>query len=144
QRGDHGVGVVIVGRNHGVDVRVGGVLLVERGGRHRRGPRAGRFPDLHVRPVVEHGLQDAVVALGEQGGVVVGGVAVHHQDVRLGHLPRRDAVDLALADQVPDLDIVEADVGAPGGAALHQAVVVDDLHALGGRVGLDGGAAPRV
>ena len=50
-------------------------------GRHRGRPGAGRLADLHVGAVVEVRLEHAVVALGEQRGVVVGRVAVHDQDV---------------------------------------------------------------
>ena len=123
---------------------MGGELLLERGLGHRRSPRARWLTDLDVRAVGEEGIEDAVVALGEQPGVVVRGVTVHHEHVRLRDVPRLDAVHEALPDQASYLDVVETHVGPAGGAALGEPVVVDHLHALGVGVGLDGGAAARV
>ena len=84
-------------------------------------------------------LQHVHVAFGEQGRVVVGRSAAHHQDVRVLHVPGGDALDHALADQLADLDIVEAHV-IVAVAAERQAIVVDDRHAVGLGVGFDRGA----
>src|SRR5204863_7732637 len=108
-------GDVVGRRDHGVDVRVRGVLLLEvRLGDGRR-PCAGRLADLRVRTVVEVRGQHAVVSLREQLRVVVGGVPVHDQDVRILDTPGRDAVHLALPDELADLHVVEADVVPVGG-----------------------------
>jgi hypothetical protein len=77
-----------------------------------------------------------VVTLGEQGGVVVGWCALHHQDVRLGDALGRGAGDEAVADQRADLDVVEA-VVVRAAAAEGQPVVVDDLDSVRRGVGLD-------
>ena len=66
-------------------------------------------------------------------------LGTHHQDVRLRDLPRVDAVDQALADQLADLHVVEADV-VVAAAAQREAVVVDDVDAVRLRVVLDTGA----
>ena len=80
----------------------------------------------------------------EERRVVVRGVAVHDQDVRLCDVPVRDTRDLAGADQGADLRVVEADVVAVGGATLDQTVVVDHLHARSRGLRLNRGTAAGV
>src|SRR6202000_1505530 len=97
-----------------VDARVGGVRLLELLQRGGRGPGAGRVGDVLVLATGEVRGQDAVVALGDERRVVVGRGALHHDDVRALDAPRRDAGLEALAHQLANLDVVEADVVAAG------------------------------
>ena len=92
----------------------------------------------HQRPLVggEVRRQDSVVPVGEQGGVVVGDGAVHDQHDRLGDVLGGDATDQAVAEQGAHVGVVEAVVVGPA-AAEGEAVVVDDLDAMGSGVGLD-------
>src|SRR5581483_10963849 len=65
-----------------------------------RGDRLGRLAEDHL-----------VVTSGKRDGVGVGVLAaVQHVDLRVGDLPVREAGEEALADQLPDLLVVEADV----------------------------------
>src|SRR5664280_2994497 len=88
---DDGVGVVVVGRDDRVDVRVSRVLLLERRCGNRWRPGTGRLADLHVGSGGELRVDDTVISIREERRVVVRGVAVHDQDVRLGDVPGRDA-----------------------------------------------------
>src|ERR1035437_1533609 len=141
---DDGVGVVVVGRDDRVDVRVSRVLLLERCCGYRRGPGTGRLADLHIGAGSELRVNDAVVSVREEGRVVVRRVAVHDQDVRLGDVPGRDTGHLTRADQGADLGVVAADVVPVGRSTLGQTVVVDDLHTGGFGLRLDRGTAAGV
>src|SRR5713101_1047601 len=134
---DNGVGIVVVGRHDGVHVGMGSELLGEGGLRDCRRPCSRRLTDLGVSAVGEQWVDDAVVTLGEQGRVVVSGVAVHHEDVGVTYAPGLHAVHKTLSDESADFDVVKADIDATGGAALDQAVVVDHLHALRDGIGFD-------
>src|SRR5690554_260909 len=142
QVGDDGVGVVVVGSDHRVDSLVGGVLTLEGSARLRGVPGAGGLARVHEGSVIEMWLKHLHVALREEGGVVVGGCAAHHQYLRALHTPVGYAVDQPLADEPPHLHVVEADV-VRARAAQGQAVVVYDRHAALGGVLLDGGAHAR-
>jgi len=93
-------------------------------------------PTLTYWPLEKSGVEHPEVPLREQGGVVVGRVALHHQHVRLADVPVLDAGGEALADLLADHDVVEADV-VLAAAAEGQPVVVDDGHAVRLGVGLD-------
>src|SRR6185312_6675584 len=129
-------GVRVVRGEDRVDVLVRGEVLLELAQRHRRGPGAGRLGHLHVLVAGEERVEHAEVPLREQGGVVVGRVALHHQHVRLADVPGRGAGGEALADLGADQHVVEADVVLTA-AAQGQPVVVDDGHAVRLGVGLD-------
>src|SRR4051794_13302672 len=103
----------------------------------------GLVGDLRRLARVVERVEDRVVALREQRGVVVGRRAVELGDLRLGHARLREAVDEALALELADGHVVERHV-VVGLALERQAVVVDDLDALGLRVGLDRGARAGV
>ena len=103
----------------------------------------GGWPANAYRAGAEPGHQHAVVAAGEQGGVVVGRRAPHDQHVRLADVPGPDAADQAAGHQRAHGHVVEADVVGAGAAQRHP-VVVDHLDARGGGRGFDGGTDARV
>src|SRR4051794_14853981 len=128
ERGDDRVGQAVVGREDAVDLVV---LLLEHLLEDRQRLLVVPLGDGLVRALgvlaraVER-VEHAVVAVGEQRRVVVGGRAVE-----LGHgglVRRAEALDEALALQLADRLVVERDV-VVGAAAERQAVVVDDLRA---------------
>ena len=96
-------------------------------------------------PFVEVLVHDVEVALREQRRVVVGRRAAHDDELRRLDLPRLDAADHALTDQLADVDVVERDVVlAARGSTERQAVVVDRLDAGRGGELLRLGAGRRV
>ncbi len=85
--------VLIVRREHGVDGGVLGEGALELTEGIVWCPRTGgnliglELADEGVRALREVGLEDRVVAIGEQGGIVVSVGTVHDQDDGLGHAP---------------------------------------------------------
>src|SRR4051794_26057005 len=124
---DHGVGDVVVRREHAVDLATGrGQRLVERG------CGVGDEPALHGLLGDDVGVaavEHLVGALLEQHGVVVDvGAAVHHDDLRAVDALRAQAVEQGLRLELADVLVVEGDVVRRGATEV-DAVVVDDLDA---------------
>ena len=100
--------VLVVGHDNSVDVRMGGVLLLELGESNSRGPGAGgdftglELANERVLARLEVRGEHGVIAVGEQRGVVVGIGTVHDEHDGLGHLPGVNAADEAIADEGAD------------------------------------------
>jgi hypothetical protein len=127
--GDDRVAEAVVGGKDAVDLAVGlGVHLLEDGAGLLVVPVGHRLVvDLLV---LGHLRQHAVVALLEQGGVVVGGRAVQVDDVARRLALLLEALGQALALEGADGHVVERHV-VLGAAVEGQPVVVDGGHALG-------------
>ena len=137
--------VLIVRDHRRVDAVMGGVGALELGQRDRRHPRPRGAGDERVLSGLEVGREDAVVALRKQRGVVVGHGACHHDDVRLGHVPRIDALHETRADQLTDVHVVEADVVSRARRrAEGEPVIVDDRDAVRLGIALHRHAGARI
>src|ERR1051325_8729301 len=136
---DHRVGEAVVGLHRGVDVRVRCVLLLEDlatlgvvppGGdlvADQRQSILGGAGLLWRRRVPQ---ELVVVALRKRDGVRIGVLAaVENEDLRVRDLPVGQALLEALADQLANLHVVEADVVRVS-AGEGRAVVADELHTL--------------
>src|SRR6187200_1375665 len=148
ERGDHGSREAVVGREDAADfVAVAGEHLIEDPPALDGIPVGVLVSGLRLleRPLAEQWIEDGVIALLEQLGIVVLDVPVQLGDdgmlrVRPFRLQRADE---ALALQLADLHVVERDV-VRGLAPDDEAVVVDHLRAARDGEIRDRGSRARV